>query len=73
MAEGRPATIPAKMMREMPLPTPRSVICSPSHIRNMVPVTRVITTVRRKARPGAMTTEAPPACCCSSAIATPKA
>ncbi len=26
----------------MPLPMPRSVICSPSHIRNMVPVVIVI-------------------------------
>ena len=32
--------MPAKMMIEMPLPRPRSVICSPSHIRNIVPVTR---------------------------------
>ena len=39
MAAGRPATMPAKMIREIPLPMPRSVICSPSHIRNMVPVT----------------------------------
>ena len=31
------ATIPAKMIREMPLPTPLSLICSPSHIRKAVP------------------------------------
>ena len=30
--------MPAKMMSEIPLPMPRSVICSPSHIRNDVPV-----------------------------------
>ena len=30
-ALGRPATIPAKMISEIPFPTPRSVICSPSH------------------------------------------
>ena len=33
--------MPAKMISEMPLPRPRSVICSPSHIRNIVPVTSV--------------------------------
>ena len=37
---GSPAAIPAKMMIEIPLPKPRSVICSPSHIRNIVPVSR---------------------------------
>jgi hypothetical protein len=31
------------MMIEIPLPKPRSVICSPSHIRNIVPVTSVDT------------------------------
>ena len=35
--------MPAKMIRMMPLPTPRAVICSPSHIRNIVPPTRVMT------------------------------
>ncbi len=37
IAEGTRATIPEKMMSEMPLPTPRAVICSPSHIKNTVP------------------------------------
>ena len=49
---GRLATMPAKMISEMPLPTPRAVICSPSHIRNMVPPTSVITQDRRKNMPG---------------------
>ncbi len=31
------ATMPAKMMSEMPLPMPRSVICSPIHMMNAVP------------------------------------
>ena len=31
------ATIPAKMIREIPFPTPFSLICSPSHIRKAVP------------------------------------
>ena len=34
---GKRATMPAKMISEMPLPTPRLVICSPIHIRRMVP------------------------------------
>jgi len=37
------------------LPTPRAVICSPSHIRNMVPVTRVMVVVMRSIRPGSST------------------
>ena len=45
-AVGRFATMPAKMMSEMPLPTPRSVICSPSHMTNAVPVVRVRTAIR---------------------------
>ena len=45
IAAGNPATIPAKMSREMPLPTPRSVICSPSHIMNTAPVTSDATAV----------------------------
>ena len=51
-AEGRLATIPAKMMSEEPLPMPREVICSPSHIRNMVPPVSVITVEMTKNSPG---------------------
>src|SRR3546814_10508934 len=40
---GNTETMPAKMIRETPLPTPRLVICSPNHIRNMVPPVRVAT------------------------------
>ena len=43
IALGRPATMPEKMISEMPLPMPRAVICSPSHIRNMVPPVSVMT------------------------------
>ena len=50
-APGRPATIPDRMIIEMPLPTPRSVICSPSHMRNMVPVVMVIVAVSRNGQP----------------------
>ena len=35
--------MPAKMMSDMPLPMPRSVICSPSHMMNAVPVVSVST------------------------------
>ena len=34
--------MPDMMISEMPLPMPREVICSPSHIRNMVPPVSVI-------------------------------
>ena len=34
---GMPATMPPKMMSEMPLPMPFSVISSPSQTRNIVP------------------------------------
>src|SRR3569832_1978390 len=57
MAEGRPATIPPKMISEMPLPIPRSVTCSPSHIKNMVPHTSVFSAVTRNAGPGSITTD----------------
>src|SRR3954466_5589912 len=51
MARGRPAAMPPKIRMEMPLPRPRSVICSPSHIRNIDPATRLTTAVRRKPSP----------------------
>ena len=44
------------MIIEMPLPMPRSVICSPSHIRNIVPVTSVMHAVIKNAGPGLTTT-----------------
>ena len=44
--------MPAKMMSDMPLPMPRSVICSPSHMMNIVPVVSVSMQPRRKAQPG---------------------
>ena len=40
------------MISEVPLPTPRAVICSPIHIRNMVPPTSVMTQEKRKNQPG---------------------
>ena len=41
--EGIPAAIPAVMIKEILFPIPRSVICSPNHIRNIVPVTKLTT------------------------------
>ena len=40
---GKRAKMPMLMTSEMPLPMPRSVICSPSHISSIVPVVRMIT------------------------------
>jgi len=40
----------------MPLPMPRSVICSPTHIMKAVPVVSVIMLIRRKPQPACVTT-----------------
>ncbi len=47
--------MPAKMMRLIPLPIPRSVICSPSHMMKAVPVVRVSTVMSLKPQPGCST------------------
>ena len=59
--------MPAKMISDDPLPMPREVICSPSHIRNIVPPISVTTVEMRKNQPGSVTTLA----CPSSPIAMP--
>ena len=41
--DGKPAAIEVKMSSDMPLPTPRSVICSPSHMMRPVPAVIVTT------------------------------
>ncbi len=51
-ADGSRSTMPAKMSSDMPLPMPRSVICSPSHMMNIVPVISVTTQMKRKPQPG---------------------
>jgi hypothetical protein len=51
--------MPAKMISDIPLPIPRSVICSPSHIMKAVPAVSVMTVIMRKPQPGAITMEAP--------------
>ena len=43
--------MPARFCIEMPLPMPRAVICSPSHIRNIVPVVIVTVAVNRNCQP----------------------
>ncbi len=53
--------MPAKMMSDMPLPMPRSVICSPSHMMNADPVVIVSTVIKRKPQPGSYTSGRPPA------------
>ena len=47
-ARGISATIPENMIRDIPLPIPLCVICSPSHIKKTVPATKVITVVNLK-------------------------
>ncbi len=48
---GNRAMMPMKMISEMPLPMPRSVICSPSHIMNIVPAVRKMTVLMVNAEP----------------------
>ena len=45
------AIIPTVISKEIPFPIPLSVIFSPSHIANMVPVTNMITEVIIKVGP----------------------
>ena len=47
IAPGRRETMLIVMISEMPLPMPRAVICSPSHISIIVPVVIVSTVSRR--------------------------
>ena len=51
--------MPAKMMSEMPLPMPRSEICSPSHMTSAVPAVSVSTVRRRNPQPGRGTIASP--------------
>jgi hypothetical protein len=60
-ADGMLVTMPAKMMSEMPLPMPRSLICSPSHMMNDVPAVSVMMVLKRKPQPGSSTVFAPSA------------
>ena len=57
---GSRATMPANMMSDDPLPTPRDVICSPSQTRNIVPPVSVTMVEIRNKRPGSLTMPARP-------------
>ena len=54
-ALGISATIPEKIIRDIPLPTPLKVICSPSHIKKVVPATNEIVVIILKDKPGSTT------------------
>jgi len=59
MAAGMETTMDEKITREMPLPMPRSVICSPSHMMKAVPEVSVIMHISRKLQPGFITAPSP--------------
>ena len=44
-ALGISATIPEKIINDIPFPIPLWVICYPNHIKNIVPATMVVTVV----------------------------
>ena len=54
-ALGISATIPEKIIREIPFPTPLKVICSPNHIKNVVPATKEIVVTILNPIPGSIT------------------
>ena len=51
--------MPAKMISDMPLPTPRSLICSPSHMMKADPVVSDSTVSMTNPKPGLMTIPCP--------------
>ena len=57
-ALGISATIPENIINDIPFPIPLWVICSPNHIRKMVPATIVVTVEILKNRPGLITKSA---------------
>ena len=57
-ALGISATIPANIINEIPFPIPLCVICSPSHIKKIVPATIVVTVEILKKTPGSITKSA---------------
>ena len=54
-ALGISATIPENIIKEIPLPIPLCVICSPNHIKKIVPATIVVTVEILKKTPGLIT------------------
>jgi hypothetical protein len=67
---GSEATMPAMMISETPLPMPRLVICSPIHMRNNVPPTRLMVAATRNIRPGSTTALMP---CAAPRVSRPTA
>ena len=49
--------MPTKMISDIPLPMPRSVICSPSHMMKAEPVVSVRIVIRIKPMPGLKTSD----------------
>ena len=60
MPFGRPATMLAKIISEMPLPMPRWVISSPSHMSSTQPAVRVVTITKTRPKVKFSTTSAVP-------------
>ena len=54
--------MPVKISSDMPLPMPRSVICSPSHMMNVVPAVSVMMVIEMKPMPGFSTNPPPDFC-----------
>ncbi len=54
IALGKPDTILAKIISEMPFPIPLSFTCSPSQTKNIVPVTKETTAVNMNMVPGSI-------------------
>ena len=52
IACGNPTTMPAKIKSDIPLPMPRSVICSPIHMMKTVPAVSVKMVIKVKPMPG---------------------
>ncbi len=55
MAVGKPSMMEKKISSDMPLPMPRSVICSPSHMMKIPPVVSASVVVRMNTSPGVST------------------
>ena len=54
-ALGISATMPEKIINDIPFPIPLKVICSPNHIKKVVPATSEIVVVTLKYIPGSNT------------------
>ena len=56
-ALGKPEIMPIKIIKDVPLPIPLEEICSPNHIKNIVPTTKVVTVDILKTNESIITTE----------------